>query len=437
MKRALCAIVVMLLMPAVAQASPGPPLSSRPPVPKNADSPTGWHPLGPIAFTRWADGNADLWIVRADGSRLERITRNGKDDTHPAWAPRGANLVFTRTGDSGRPDLFTMHARHGRPALFLRNGAAPAWSPDGSMLAFTRTMAGNTDVFTVEADGSDLIRVTSDAGIDTDPAWGPGGSRLTFASDRDGDFDIYSADPDGSDVRPLTDDDLDQRNPYDHWTWRDIGYDQGPEEDPTWCWQTIGVPTAVPGAATSCADPGVHSYAVGTWSPFARLEPGSNGADHLWAWARDELQLTSGRRSDADPAVRPASRAVVRALTRAAGDLDLGLRGGEAWVEANGSATGADESATGLITVAPSLCLVSADEPSNATAPVCDAGSGTGSTSVYADADELAFARDTGLGFCLMTTYRDSFGEWAAYFSTAQSVGCTGTQARSATSSGW
>ena len=72
------------------------------------------------------------------------------------------------------------------------------------------------------------------------------------------------------------------------------------------------------------------------------------------------------------------------------------------------------------ITEAPGLCLVDSMEPSSATAVVCDAGTGTGSTSVFADADEIALARDTGMGMCLLTTYR-SFGEWEALFSTTSS----------------
>ena len=43
--------------------------------------------------------------------------------------------------------------------------------------------------------------------------------------------------------------------------------------------------------------------------------------------------------------------------------------------------------------MAPSLCLVDADEPSVASGATCEAGSGSGSTSVYADDDEIAFAR--------------------------------------------
>ena len=79
----------------------------------------------------------------------------------------------------------------------------------------------------MSADGTDLQRLTTDLGVDTEPSWGPGGTRVIFASDRDGDFDIYAMDPDGSDQRALTDSALDERDPRDTWTWRDIGYNQG------------------------------------------------------------------------------------------------------------------------------------------------------------------------------------------------------------------
>ena len=266
-----------------------------------------------------------------------------------------------------------------------------------------RTVEGNTDVYSVSADGTDLQRLTTDLGVDTDPWWGPDGSRVTFASDRDGDFDIYTMDPDGSNQRALTDTALDERNPGSRGrggtsaTTRgrrragDVLADDRPAD-------------AVPGGPPLRRNHPGHSYSVGTWSPYAWLVAESNGRSHLWAQACCELaqQLTSGRRTDSDPAVRPATPAVVARLTEAAGDLDAGLRAAQAWVEANGSGTGADESPTGLITEAPGLCLVDSMEASSATASACDAGTGTGSTSVFADADEIALARDTGLGMCLL-----------------------------------
>ena len=48
-----------------------------------------------------ADCGEELFVVRANGSRLRRLTRNDVDDTGPIWSPGGARIAFTRfTGSS-------------------------------------------------------------------------------------------------------------------------------------------------------------------------------------------------------------------------------------------------------------------------------------------------------------------------------------------------
>jgi hypothetical protein len=81
---------------------------------------------------------------------------------------------------------------------------------------------------------------------------------------------------------------------------------------------------------------------------------------------------------------------------------------------------------------------VDASERSSATTSACDAGAGTGSTSVYADADEIAFARDTGVGICLWARYEIFGDERVAKFgSSGPSIDCTGTNAKLASATGW
>ena len=179
-------------------------------------------------------------------------------------------------------------------------------------------------MYAVSADGTDLQRLTTDLGVDTEPSWGPDGTRVIFASDRDGDFDIYAMDLDGSDERALTDSALDERDPRDAWTWWDIGYNQGPQGDQLWCWQTIGPPFTLPGDPWACDDSrGGYSYS-GVTVPVCVAGRGADGSSYVWAQAccDPSRDLTVGRRTDSDPAVRPASPAIVAGLSAAAGDLD-------------------------------------------------------------------------------------------------------------------
>lgn len=82
----------------------------------------------------------------------------------------------------------------------------PAWSPDGSKIAFDRGSEDGlaTDIFVMNADGSGVTQLTSDPAADFAAAWSPDGSQIVFASQRTGDGDIYVMDADGSSEAQLT-----------------------------------------------------------------------------------------------------------------------------------------------------------------------------------------------------------------------------------------
>jgi len=62
------------------------------------------------------------------------------------------------------------------------------------------------DIFVSKPDGTDPINLTSNPAADADPSWSRDGKQIVFTSDRSGAFEIYSMQSDGSDVRRLTTD---------------------------------------------------------------------------------------------------------------------------------------------------------------------------------------------------------------------------------------
>jgi Tol biopolymer transport system component len=96
----------------------------------------------------------------------------------------------------------------------VRDAEHPAWSPDGTRIAFnsdydptTLRSIQNDEIWTVDVDGSDPIRLTSDTGpgpSDSDPTWSPDGSQIAYISERDGNPEIYVVRRDGTDTRRLT-----------------------------------------------------------------------------------------------------------------------------------------------------------------------------------------------------------------------------------------
>ena len=69
----------------------------------------------------------------------------------------------------------------------------PAWSHDGRKIAFSSTRGGgnNLDIWVMDADGSNLVRLTDHRAPEQDPAWAHDDKSIFFTAERDGRGEIY------------------------------------------------------------------------------------------------------------------------------------------------------------------------------------------------------------------------------------------------------
>ena len=66
----------------------------------------------------------------------------------------------------------------GEVRLSNKGGTGPAWSPDGTRIA----LESGSDLYLVNADGSEIQRLTTGGGGVRDPAWSPDGRWIVFSS---------------------------------------------------------------------------------------------------------------------------------------------------------------------------------------------------------------------------------------------------------------
>jgi Tol biopolymer transport system component len=166
---------------------------------------------GKIAFSGY-DGNSwQIYSVEPDGSGLAQLTQvsDMETATGPAWSPDGTRLAFVvqqshADGTTGRSDLWVMNADGSDPRPLTdgpRSSWSPAWSPDGSRIAFAR--GDPASIYVVDSNGSDLTRLTPDDVNASDLSWSPDGSRIVFSPEGEVEKDLYVVNADGTGERAL------------------------------------------------------------------------------------------------------------------------------------------------------------------------------------------------------------------------------------------
>lgn len=168
-------------------------------------------------------GNA-VSLLDPDGSRLRPLikTSPGQRLVPWEWSPDGSwlalyganfDIYVVEADGSGLRNLTT----DASDAEAAASQGDPTWSPDGRMLAFTELTAETNVIQVIEIDGTGRRTVTdpSNPGFTPDPSphglqayapeWSPDGTAIAFARYLKSGGEIYSVAPDGSQLQRLTD----------------------------------------------------------------------------------------------------------------------------------------------------------------------------------------------------------------------------------------
>ena len=112
----------------------------------------------------------------------------------------GIGAIYTTEADGSNVQRLTSSPRH---------DVTPRWSPDGTKIAFESIRDNNGEIYVMNADGSNQTRLTNNSAHDFSPIFSPDGTRIAFGSRRDNNSEIYVMNADGSNQTRLTNDPAD------------------------------------------------------------------------------------------------------------------------------------------------------------------------------------------------------------------------------------
>ncbi len=168
-------------------------------------------------------GTSDIYKISFEGKVIQQITKGprGAMNVEPAISPDGKTLAFS-SDRGGNPMIYTMDAdgtNVKRVTLAGTNNASPSWSPDGKSIAFTGWNDDHFDVYTISPDGSNLQLVikakkaNGKSAHNEMPVFSPDGRFLMYTSNRTGSNQIYISNLDGTQEMRVTNDDANYFSP--------------------------------------------------------------------------------------------------------------------------------------------------------------------------------------------------------------------------------
>ena len=111
-------------------------------------------------FSSWGSSN-EIYVMDSDGTSQTRITENDYDDDSPCFSPDGKQIAFTSVR-AGKSQIFVMNADGTNAIQLTRDGAnSPCFSPDGQHIVYGSGSASEQRIFIMKSDGTAPKKLTN------------------------------------------------------------------------------------------------------------------------------------------------------------------------------------------------------------------------------------------------------------------------------------
>lgn len=146
------------------------------------------HDGSEIYLTLSHQKNADIYRMNVQTSAKSRLTNHFLDDVDPHINSSGDLMTFL-SGRSGKAMIYVMDPKGAekdvkRISYVGKFNASPRFSPDGKEIVFASWVDDRFDIYKIDSNGNNLVRLTKDFGSNEEPWFSPDGQFIVFTSQR-------------------------------------------------------------------------------------------------------------------------------------------------------------------------------------------------------------------------------------------------------------
>ena len=141
-----------------------------------------------LYLTMSYQGNPEIYRMDIQSKKRTRITRQWTEDLDPSLSARGDRMVFL-SGRSGTSMIYVADAdglekRVKRVSFVGKFNATPRFSPSGREIVFSSWVDNRFNLYRIDANGQQLVRLTRNFGSNESPSYSPDGEFIVFSSQR-------------------------------------------------------------------------------------------------------------------------------------------------------------------------------------------------------------------------------------------------------------
>lgn len=186
------------------------------------DASTNWNPVWSpdgkyLYFASDRSGNMNFWRVAIDEasgrvlSEPEAVVTPSKFSRHLNFSHDGKRMIYVQTDNQSNIQAVQFDANSERAVgepLWITSGdrqlVRPELSGDGKQFVMRVPRRTQDDIVVVSRDGANWRDLTNDKFFDRYPRWSTDGKKIAFVSDRSGGYEIWTIDADGTNLRQMT-----------------------------------------------------------------------------------------------------------------------------------------------------------------------------------------------------------------------------------------
>lgn len=143
-----------------------------------------------------SDSKSDIVLMKKNGKIVRRLTNNEFRNHYPRWSNQGNEIVYFSRKETNNQDdeIYKLNVKTGKEVRLTnwpKHNFCPAWSNDDQHIVYVTSMEDlRPEIYIMDANGENKVRITENEDGDTLPSWSPKSNDVLISGYREGNYEI-------------------------------------------------------------------------------------------------------------------------------------------------------------------------------------------------------------------------------------------------------